>query len=139
MFSLEPTSAQVAPIAFIADSYRHSNAAESGVFAAIPRWHAVCLSMTSPASFWENIMQTGRTSDSTKKPAAKTRARSATTAKKETLHLKSQQLTEMPSTDELTGMIATAAYFCAEQRSFAPGHELEDWLTAEQQIKALYG
>jgi hypothetical protein len=33
------------------------------------------------------------------------------------------------------GMIATAAYFLAEQRRFAPGHELEDWLAAEQQIK----
>ena len=84
-------------------------------------------------------MQTGRTSESAKKPAAKPRAKSAAKAKKETLHLKSQNLVETPSTDELTGMIATAAYFCAAQRSFEPGHELEDWLVAEQQIKALYG
>jgi hypothetical protein len=30
--------------------------------------------------------------------------------------------------------IAIAAYFLAEQRSFAPGHELDDWLTAEAQV-----
>ena len=33
-------------------------------------------------------------------------------------------------------MIAEAAYYCAEKRGFAPGHELEDWLEAEAQIEA---
>jgi hypothetical protein len=31
-------------------------------------------------------------------------------------------------------MIAAAAYFLAEKRGFAPGHEVEDWLTAEREI-----
>jgi hypothetical protein len=31
-------------------------------------------------------------------------------------------------------MIRQAAYFRAEQRGFTPGHELQDWLVAEQQI-----
>ena len=31
-------------------------------------------------------------------------------------------------------MIAEAAYYCAERRGFAPGHELEDWLRAEGEI-----
>ncbi len=31
-------------------------------------------------------------------------------------------------------MIAEAAYFRAEARGFAPGHELEDWLAAEQEV-----
>lgn len=31
-------------------------------------------------------------------------------------------------------MIATAAYFIAEQRGFAPGHEMEDWYRAEAAI-----
>lgn len=31
-------------------------------------------------------------------------------------------------------MIAEAAYYCAERRGFAPGHELEDWVQAEAQI-----
>ena len=32
---------------------------------------------------------------------------------------------------------AEAAYFLAEKRSFQPGHELEDWLVAEQHISSL--
>lgn len=43
-----------------------------------------------------------------------------------------------PGDDELLGMIATAAYYIAEQRNFAPGHELEDWLTAEHQIRTIH-
>lgn len=31
-------------------------------------------------------------------------------------------------------MIATAAYFIAEQRGFVPGHEMEDWYRAEAAI-----
>ncbi len=29
--------------------------------------------------------------------------------------------------------IAKAAYFLAQHRGFAPGHELEDWLAAEKE------
>ncbi|MCS6970578.1 MAG: DUF2934 domain-containing protein [Planctomycetes bacterium] len=31
-------------------------------------------------------------------------------------------------------MIAEAAYFLAERRGFAPGHELADWLAAERTV-----
>jgi hypothetical protein len=31
-------------------------------------------------------------------------------------------------------MIEEAAYYIAEKRRFAPGHELEDWLKAKAQI-----
>lgn len=31
-------------------------------------------------------------------------------------------------------MIATAAYFRAQRRGFEPGHELEDWYAAENEI-----
>ena len=34
-------------------------------------------------------------------------------------------------------MIAEAAYYCAQRRGFAPGHELEDWLQAEAEICSL--
>ena len=34
-------------------------------------------------------------------------------------------------------MIAELAYYRAEKRGFEPGHELEDWLAAEQEIDAL--
>ena len=30
-----------------------------------------------------------------------------------------------------------AAYLIAEQRGFAPGHELEDWLEAEREFESL--
>lgn len=36
-------------------------------------------------------------------------------------------------------MIAEAAYFRAEQRGFAPGHDLADWLAAEMEIDVLLG
>ena len=36
-------------------------------------------------------------------------------------------------------MIAEAAYYCAEQRGFEPGHDLEDWLDAEARIDLLTG
>lgn len=31
--------------------------------------------------------------------------------------------------------IEVAAYFNAEHRDFAPGHELDDWLEAERQLQ----
>jgi hypothetical protein len=33
-----------------------------------------------------------------------------------------------------TELIAMTAYYLAEQRQFVPGHELDDWLMAEQQV-----
>jgi hypothetical protein len=33
-------------------------------------------------------------------------------------------------------MIAEAAYYLAERRAFDPGHDMDDWFTAEQQIDA---
>jgi hypothetical protein len=36
--------------------------------------------------------------------------------------------------DERKRRICEAAYFKAERRGFAPGHALEDWLQAEQEV-----
>lgn len=44
-----------------------------------------------------------------------------------------------PDGEVLATMVATAAYYLAEQRNFEPGHELDDWLEAERQVRALYG
>jgi hypothetical protein len=45
-----------------------------------------------------------------------------------------------PSSEDLGGMIATAAYYLAAARNFTPGHELDDWLEAERSVRAkLYG
>jgi len=38
--------------------------------------------------------------------------------------------------EDRTACIAKAAYFIAERRGFAPGHELEDWLQAENEVDA---
>jgi Protein of unknown function (DUF2934) len=52
----------------------------------------------------------------------------------------SQIATERPVDPEVKRlMIAEAAYYCAEQRGFEPGHELEDWLEAEARIGLLTG
>jgi len=38
---------------------------------------------------------------------------------------------------DLGALTAECAYFRAERRGFAPGHELEDWLAAEREVEAL--
>jgi hypothetical protein len=43
------------------------------------------------------------------------------------------------TSDQLRSMIATAAYYRAVDRHFAPGNEMEDWLVAEQQVMASLG
>jgi hypothetical protein len=40
------------------------------------------------------------------------------------------------SNEEKYRLIAEAAYFRSEKRSFAPGYELEDWLAAETELEA---
>ncbi len=44
-----------------------------------------------------------------------------------------EQNVNVPSQEE---MIAVAAYFRAEQRGFAPGNEIQDWLEAEEEFKS---
>lgn len=36
-------------------------------------------------------------------------------------------------------LIAETAYFIAERRGFAPGHELSDWLEAESEVNRVCG
>lgn len=43
--------------------------------------------------------------------------------------------TDIATPSDVSHMIATAAYYLAEQRHFAPGYETQDWLTAEQMIR----
>ena len=42
----------------------------------------------------------------------------------------------IPTVHEKRHMVAMAAYFRAERRGFAPGHEVEDWAAAEAEIEA---
>jgi hypothetical protein len=48
--------------------------------------------------------------------------------------LYSPMAAELYDSDERRAAIAQAAYFRAKRRGFAPGHELEDWLTAESEV-----
>jgi len=41
------------------------------------------------------------------------------------------------STQERHQLVAQSAYYRAERRGFEPGHELEDWLAAEQDVERL--
>jgi hypothetical protein len=41
------------------------------------------------------------------------------------------------SEEEKQLMISEAAYYRAENRGFAPDHELEDWLEAEKQVQEI--
>ena len=43
------------------------------------------------------------------------------------------------SSSEIRQLIAETAYFRAEERGFAPGHEMEDWLNAEAQVRMRLG
>ena len=41
------------------------------------------------------------------------------------------------SDEERLRLVAVTAYYLAESRGFQPGHEQEDWLSAEMQIGSL--
>ena len=43
---------------------------------------------------------------------------------------------QRPLADELLPVISQAAYFRAQRRGFAPGHEVDDWIAAEQEVIA---
>ena len=70
------------------------------------------------------------------KPAS--RARKAKAVEPQVVEVTSITAIPAPGEEELARMIATAAYYLAERRNFEPGHELDDWLEAERQIRALH-
>ena len=71
------------------------------------------------------------TKNSKKAAAPKKAAAKKTVAPKVT-----RRATPAISADERQQLIAEAAYLRAEQRGFAPGNELEDWVAAEREIDA---
>ena len=42
---------------------------------------------------------------------------------------------DQESVDPTAEEVALAAYYRAEARGFEPGHEMEDWLEAEQELR----
>jgi len=73
----------------------------------------------------------------TRKPAP---ARKLTVPRKPAAHqpLPGNSHTEL-TPGELERMIATAAYLRAEKRGFSAGHELEDWVAAEREVRENLG
>jgi len=67
-----------------------------------------------------------------KKKVAKKAVGNQPAAKKATANTASPKLIISPR--ERYEMIATMAYYRAEQRNFAPGHDVEDWLDCEHTI-----
>jgi hypothetical protein len=67
-----------------------------------------------------------------KKQPAKKVTTKKTAAKKVTATSTARKLSISPR--ERYEMIATMAYYRAEQRNFAPGHDVEDWLDCESTI-----
>jgi hypothetical protein len=45
-------------------------------------------------------------------------------------------ITRFVDPEQRAALIAEAAFFRAEMRGFAPGHEVEDWLAAESEVDA---
>jgi hypothetical protein len=49
------------------------------------------------------------------------------------------ELRSPPSAETIRAMIAEAAYYRAQKRGFAPGHELQDWIEAEAEVMTRLG
>jgi hypothetical protein len=45
-------------------------------------------------------------------------------------------VTQFLDPERRAGLISEAAYYRAEKRGFAPGNEVEDWLSAESEVDA---
>lgn len=56
--------------------------------------------------------------------------------KKPALKQSEPVLTRFVGPEQRAALIAEAAYFLAEKRGFAPGHDADDWLQAEIEVDA---
>ena len=68
-----------------------------------------------------------------RKPAAAT-AVASTNGKKTATRRSAAKPKPMLTDEQRANRTAIAAYFLAEQRAFAPNHELDDWLAAERSL-----
>jgi hypothetical protein len=71
---------------------------------------------------------------SVKRVPSKAKAPLTALAKKPAARKSKTVVKDIPEIVDITAMIAEAAYLIAAGRGFAPGHEVEDWLQAEQQV-----
>jgi len=71
----------------------------------------------------------------TPSPAVATRG--ATSSPKQADHQGSLRQLAMASPEQRLDMVREAAYYKAEKRNFAPGHDASDWADAEREIDEL--
>ena len=95
--------------------------------------------ITKTASSSESKKSTKRKAANGKARAGKTAKRAAKTASGKSKRTRAAKGSTVEQAPELTpeqrmNRIAVAAYYLAEQRSFAPHGELDDWLTAERSL-----
>ena len=69
--------------------------------------------------------------------AADTEAGSAVCGRKEGLMATRETEAVNSRRADISAMVAEQAYFKAQCRGFAPGHELDDWLAAEREVTAV--
>jgi hypothetical protein len=105
-------------------------------------WHGPCLletylleemlmDLTSTTSTTKRTRAKAPVAESTPKAATK---KSVRPRKKVTPAIEAMPASGVRTSAEVVAMIATAAYYIAAKRNFAPGKELDDWLTAECQV-----
>ena len=96
-------------------------------------WHPRLAS--DPAHVWLREVIRGIGAE-LRRPAQKRAARSDSSAKVQATPVTTPPRIEI-APEARRAMIAESAYLRSERRGFAPGFELEDWLSAEVEVDAL--
>ncbi|MET0061749.1 MAG: DUF2934 domain-containing protein [Candidatus Thiodiazotropha endolucinida] len=89
------------------------------------------------ASKQDSNTKKSTTTKKTKAKVSKKKAISKKRVAKKTMTKRSARASISPR--ERYEMIATMAYYRAEQRNFEPGHDVEDWLECESIIDSMLG
>lgn len=69
-----------------------------------------------------------------KNPTSSTPARKRAPRKTTVTVRRKSKVARFVGPEQRAALIAEAAFFRAEKRGFAPGHEVEDWLAAEAEV-----
>jgi hypothetical protein len=77
-----------------------------------------------------------RTKVVAQEPTTKQPRKTAVASRTKSTEVRTAPEESATSSTDLHELIETAAFYLAAERSFAPGHELDDWLEAERRIKA---
>ena len=108
-------------------------------------WHVTCFNAHVFRLIPEMFMDVTPPNEPTKRrrakivvkvPAAQKAARK-TPARQKASTLIVTTAAAKPKPHDQQARIATAAFYIAAERNFAPGHELDDWLEAERRVKLL--